>query len=516
MIIPITKTNDPKKKSVLLFVHGFMGTEKSWLGKNDEVRLPTHLKNNNYINENYDFVIFSYFTELFEVFNQSNYYISLFRRNLKSIFNIPYKNELEFKKNLSIEKIAGILKTDIKTKLRDYDRIVIIAHSMGGLVAKSCIINSIEEGINENIASYISIAVPHNGSNLANIGKLILNNPQIKDLQPLEDFIHKINNKWLMSKKLPLTAYFQCCNDNIVGDTSSIGYDIRGIKPEELDHDHFGVLKPDKDDTVVDLLIETIKRFEKEDTREYYLKDSYYSHINNFFGSNNDGEAALKSYVTTHENKAFRNEKFAELKSKAKCSITIMGVGITNVNAKEITSYLNSGISLRLLMMNPNILLDHFNFENFTKSQNESFDYLSAFDMMLKNNHLGRFYDRSQYNLEIVASYNRLKELVETVKEDHLKDSKKGNIEMRVFNSFIPMSLTSINSFEPYNKERLGKEEFIVEFSLPYSDKRIHIPISKESDIKTYNSFIESIDKLWLNSKPVDEVIIKDLKRVKK
>ena len=42
---------------------------------------------------------------------------------------------------LDVDKIAGFLKTSIKYKFKDYDRIAIVAHSLGGLVAQKAILN---------------------------------------------------------------------------------------------------------------------------------------------------------------------------------------------------------------------------------------------------------------------------------------------------------------------------------------------------------------------------------------
>ncbi|MDI9312015.1 MAG: hypothetical protein QM535_17510 [Limnohabitans sp.] len=518
MVKFINQDRDAPKKNVLLFIHGFVGSEESWLGKDNEVRIPAYLHSDKYIAANYDFAVFSYYTKLSSILD--NLYTSyrlisdkifISRWINKLIVRRFVKKKIEFKANLHIDEISEILKTDANGKLKNYERIIIIAHSMGGLVAKSFILDILERSdksesastMSKKIAGYISIAVPHNGSNLANIGQAIQTNPQIQDLAPLENFLYKLTNRWLLSKMLPLTAYFQCKADNIVGKNSSIGYDIRNIEPEFFEYDHFTVLRPEKDDTIIEILINTIRKFETDDPKDYY-----YKLINYLVGTKDDGEAALKSYVVNHENKAFRNGKFEELKNKAECSITIMGVGITNIDTAEIESYLNNGISVRLLMMNPNILLEHF---SFNQNSENNFDYLSAFDMMLKNNHLGKFYDRKKYNIDLIASFLRLEEFVRENTEKYNSNSKKGNIEMKVFNSFIPLSFTSINTFNTSNKERFGKEEFIVEFALPYSDKRIHIPILKDNDIKIFNSFVLSIDNLWDNSTDLTEIEIREI-----
>ena len=68
---------------------------------------------------------------------------------------------------------------------------------------------------------------------------------------------------------------------------------------------------------------------------------------------------------------------------------------------------------------------------------------------------------------------------------------------MRVFKSFIPMSLTLINDFANQENYEEIREEFIAEFSLPYSTQRILMQVSKNLDKEIYESFTNSINSLW-------------------
>lgn len=235
------------KSNIILFVHGFIGGRETWISEDKTLRLPDYLMSDEQISENYDFALFNYVSELTDKFEKVKWVWGLFNGGNK------------LKKNLSIEDLADLLYSQIQIMLKSYEKIIIIAHSMGGLVSKACIIKSIERKSNKKITSYFSLAVPHNGSNLANLGKAILHNPHVKDLAPLENFINSINVKWLSLDNLPQTTYYQGKADEIVPKTSSIGYDRRQIEPVFSDDDHFSILRPEsKNSVVVKSIIDTI------------------------------------------------------------------------------------------------------------------------------------------------------------------------------------------------------------------------------------------------------------------
>lgn len=63
---------------------------------------------------------------------------------------------------LDIDKIAGFLKTSIKYKFKNYDRIAIVAHSLGGLVAQKAILG-LDEDNRKRISHLIMFGTPSNG-----------------------------------------------------------------------------------------------------------------------------------------------------------------------------------------------------------------------------------------------------------------------------------------------------------------------------------------------------------------
>lgn len=243
MIEFISKAN---KKNLILFVHGFTGSSETWLESTEEKRIPSYLLENQKISENFDLAYFEYYTKFTDKIDKANWLASFF-----------LNKKTKFKKNLSIEDIKDILYSHIDIRFNDYINIIIIAHSMGGLISKATILKLVEDNKN-TISLFISLAVPHNGSKLADIGKMLLKNPNINDLTPLSNIIDEVSRDWLSNNKkhlLPRTIYFQGKNDNIVPNVSSIGYDSRDIEKDYkvvyTDDDHSSILIPKNGDSTL-------------------------------------------------------------------------------------------------------------------------------------------------------------------------------------------------------------------------------------------------------------------------
>ncbi|MEP4545490.1 MAG: ABC-three component system protein [Saccharospirillum sp.] len=246
------------KKNLILFVHGFCGGEATW--RNGEARsFPELFSDDLEISENYDIAHFSYFTKLLNLFAKAGKVSTLVKR----IFRTSHG---KLANNISIEEIGNLLRTETRFKLQTYDNIIVVAHSMGGLVTKSAITKDIEEKTPSKIKLFISLAVPHQGAEAATFGKLISDNLQIEGLSPLNDFIHKINDEWLKTSLRPATKYFYGVHDLVVKKTSAVPIDNEKSDAISVDEDHTSITKPeDPASTIVMAVKQLILDFEKND-----------------------------------------------------------------------------------------------------------------------------------------------------------------------------------------------------------------------------------------------------------
>lgn len=246
------------KKNLILFVHGFCGGESTW--RNGENRsFPELFYDDPEISENYDIANFSYFTKLSNLFAKASN-VSAF---VKRMFGASYG---KLSDNISIEEIGNLLRTEIRFKLQQYDNVIVVAHSMGGLVTKSAIIKDIQEKTPSKIKLFISLAVPHQGANAATFGKLVSNNLQIEGLAPLNDFIHKINDEWLKTSLRPTTKYFYGVHDSVVKKTSAVPIDKEKSDAISVDEDHTSITKPKSPASTIFIAAkQIILEFEKND-----------------------------------------------------------------------------------------------------------------------------------------------------------------------------------------------------------------------------------------------------------
>lgn len=98
----------------------------------------------------------------------------------------------------SIHDMARALRDTINTDCREYDEIVLVCHSMGGLIARCYLIEERKEGRSiERVKQLLLFASPFSGSSLATVGKYISwRNRNLKQLCKNSDLIDLLNHDW--------------------------------------------------------------------------------------------------------------------------------------------------------------------------------------------------------------------------------------------------------------------------------------------------------------------------------
>ncbi|MCD4746105.1 MAG: response regulator [Bacteroidales bacterium] len=146
-----------------------------------------------------------------------------------------------------IQDISIGLKTHIDEKCSSYSNIILVCHSMGGLVARKYILEEYKAGRKINISKLLLYATPNNGAELAKLGKFISwrNNP-IKQMCKDSDFIESLNEDWYKFKindKL-LVKYVLAGQDNIVSKENAIPIWGETNIARDDDKNHFSIGKP--------------------------------------------------------------------------------------------------------------------------------------------------------------------------------------------------------------------------------------------------------------------------------
>lgn len=222
-------------RNLILFVHGFTGdVESTWKNKNGN-SFPELLLQNNHVKDNFDVASYSYFSTLLGLFAVK----STYRKVTNYIFGKTKANE----KNLDIEELASNLRNHIRFTLGQYDNIYVIAHSMGGLITKSLIVGDLIKDGMTKVKLFLSLAVPHQGAELSVVGGLISSNLQIKNLNPVEEFINTLNQQWINLEK-PTTKYYYGSYDTVVTKHSAVALDKYKKDIVSVKEDHNTISKP--------------------------------------------------------------------------------------------------------------------------------------------------------------------------------------------------------------------------------------------------------------------------------
>ncbi|MED2793174.1 hypothetical protein P4256_15755 [Bacillus wiedmannii] len=246
------------QENLIIFIHGFQGGIETWK-YGEGAFFPELLLKDEYIARNFDIACFSYYSKLFG---------SCSIERVKNVVNrILYSKKSLTRKNLDIDGLSDILHTAIQIECDSYQKIIFIAHSMGGLVAKSCILKMLGDSTENKMKLFISLAVPHQGTDLATLGKsLFRGNSQIIDLTPLSTTLDKITKEWIRNgRRVPKVEYFYGKHDKVVKEHSAIGIEPEKTKVSFFDTDHIMIAKPDSTKNLIYKgVIRLLKNFLKE------------------------------------------------------------------------------------------------------------------------------------------------------------------------------------------------------------------------------------------------------------
>ena len=140
------------------------------------------------------------------------------------VWSINYPT-FQLRRNLSIDQMARWLN---ETMVRDgyyakYQEIYVIAHSMGGLVAREMLLVNRLGSDNRAYKSLIEIATPHQGAELGGLlNALGLSRGFSDDLRPGSPMLRALHEKWNALKDRPPTYCLSSPHDDVVTQDSAV------------------------------------------------------------------------------------------------------------------------------------------------------------------------------------------------------------------------------------------------------------------------------------------------------
>ncbi|WP_440468702.1 ABC-three component system protein [Pseudomonas sp. YH-1] len=218
--------------NLVLFVHGLKGGVDTWENC-PGVTFPSMIACDPALSDRFDVACFSYFTTFTNTYGISK---SLFARLFRSVNKI--------RNNLPINELGGLLKAEMDVHLSDYKGVYLVAHSMGGLVSKACILKQFEENETSPVSCFISLAVPHSGAKTANFGSIISSNVQLGDLSLMSNAIDQLGRAWLSLGKPPYSKYIYATYDLFVDKKSAVPVGCKAKDSLPVEEDHTSVCKP--------------------------------------------------------------------------------------------------------------------------------------------------------------------------------------------------------------------------------------------------------------------------------
>ena len=212
--------NHNSNQKLVFFIHGVLGDKlEAWGGLSNLLLVENETRE-------YDFVFWGYPTAIFEM--------------------------------NSISQVGDLLSTELKNQISagEYKNVIIVAHSMGGIIARSYIVSTVQENKADElkpIESIVTLATPHLGSSKADFVKMlgvIGANKFVKEMTTYGEFLYEINRAWDFSvnsasensKWKGEVIAFAGTEDKVVSYQSARAF---FPKTEALPFGHKAIAKPD-------------------------------------------------------------------------------------------------------------------------------------------------------------------------------------------------------------------------------------------------------------------------------
>lgn len=210
--------------TLVLFIHGIFGDTVGTWGNPGKPSLPDYLLKIPEFSQGYDVFAFGYPSEILK----------------QGSFNVP--------------EAAKALKTewDFNQFSKKYQQVVIVGHSMGGLVALEAL--STYSDLRARIPLVVTFATPYDGAQVSTLGDKLISNPALSNMLPREKsngFITSLGNRWKELKENGKTiATVKCAYETvpipaiglIVPPTS--GSSLCDGAADAIAENHLGIVKP--------------------------------------------------------------------------------------------------------------------------------------------------------------------------------------------------------------------------------------------------------------------------------
>jgi hypothetical protein len=210
------------QKVLLLFVHGLGGDQTTW------GQFPELLTSDAALSKNIDIAFYGYPT----------------RR-----IRLPWS-----KQSNRIQDLGRAVRTEFGARFHSYSKVIIIAHSLGGLIAQKYLIEELKEGLPLKVAGLLLFAVPSAGAKIATWGdRISFRHFHLRQLRKHSETLESINGDWraLNCDTKVNVVWVYGGQDSIVQQIPNPNCKIEFI----ADEDHQSIVKPKSDNSTSFLIV---------------------------------------------------------------------------------------------------------------------------------------------------------------------------------------------------------------------------------------------------------------------
>lgn len=180
-----------------------------------------------------------------------------------------------------------------------------------------------------------------------------------------------------------------------------------------------------------------------------------------------------------------RIREFQELRTDAKNSILVMGIGLTffSQDLNYLKTLLEKNLTVRILMMDPDVISQIYDAS------------MDKYPVIVKSDFFNEYFERQGYNLDVIPSFSRLKAFI--LERKKIKN-KKGHVSFKKYPYFLPLNVTMIDE-----GDRSGEGRMLIEWCIPFSNWRISGKLSQSQHREFFEILTKSIEELWNRSELV-------------
>jgi PKD domain-containing protein/alpha/beta hydrolase family protein len=190
-------------------------------------------------------------------------------------FAFGFPSEIVRAGSFRIPEAAKALSSEVTFRafLTKYKRIVIVAHSMGGLIALEALTTF--PPLRQNVPLVVTFATPYDGAQVTRLARNLLKNPAIEDMLPRDgnSFLTSLSNRWKEAKKSEGFDIKVICAYETVA-IPAVGVIVPATSASSLcdgtadpiAEDHLGIIKPDTNEhQSVKVLVNALRSLTAQD-----------------------------------------------------------------------------------------------------------------------------------------------------------------------------------------------------------------------------------------------------------